>query len=199
MPPMPRRRRQSRSSRWASIPAERSPMRCCSPTAARRRERQGAHDPLESRDRHRQRDPRGARRTPAANARAVSLVCVSTTLATNAVVENRFSPVCTLLIGFDDAMVGALRPAAPRRGPRRAHRGRPRRDRRGVGAARRGGRAARGRAVRVARRGVRGRRQFSVRNPAHELRARQIIRALSPKPVTCAHELSRSSTRRGAR
>jgi N-methylhydantoinase A/oxoprolinase/acetone carboxylase beta subunit len=30
---------------------------------------------------------------------------VSTTLATNAVVENRFSPVCTLLIGFDDAMV----------------------------------------------------------------------------------------------
>src|ERR1700690_4548088 len=34
----------------------------------------------------------------------VSLVSVSTTLATNAVVENRFSPVCTLLIGFDDAM-----------------------------------------------------------------------------------------------
>src|SRR5271156_4767413 len=35
----------------------------------------------------------------------VNLVSVSTTLATNAVVENRFSPVCTLLIGFDDAMV----------------------------------------------------------------------------------------------
>ncbi len=35
----------------------------------------------------------------------MSLVCVSTTLATNAVVENRFSPVCTLLIGFDDAMI----------------------------------------------------------------------------------------------
>src|ERR1700691_1529617 len=35
----------------------------------------------------------------------VSLVSVSTTLATNAVVENRFSPVCALLIGFDDAMV----------------------------------------------------------------------------------------------
>ena len=29
-----------------------------------------------------------------------------------------------------------------------------------------------------------------MRNPAHELRARQIIRALSPKPVTCAYELS---------
>ena len=43
--------------------------------------------------------PAGARRSD------VSLVSVSTTLATNAVVENRFSPVCTLLIGFDDAMV----------------------------------------------------------------------------------------------
>src|SRR6202034_403427 len=37
--------------------------------------------------------------------RDVSLVSVSTTLATNAVVEGRFSPVCSLLIGFDDAMV----------------------------------------------------------------------------------------------
>ena len=35
----------------------------------------------------------------------ISLVSVSTTLATNAVVENRFSPICTLLIGFDDRMV----------------------------------------------------------------------------------------------
>src|SRR3984893_9575346 len=45
----------------------------------------------------------------------VSLVSVSTTLATNPVVENRFSPVCTLLIGFDDAMVersGLLRPGS---------------------------------------------------------------------------------------
>src|SRR5271167_5006844 len=40
-----------------------------------------------------------------ASREAVSLVSVSTTLATNAVVENRFSPVCTLVIGFDDAMV----------------------------------------------------------------------------------------------
>ena len=31
---------------------------------------------------------------------------------------------------------------------------------------------------------------FSVRNPAHELRARQLIRSLTSKPVTCAHELS---------
>jgi len=41
----------------------------------------------------------------AARREQVSLVCVSTTLATNAVVEARFSPICTLLIGFDEAMV----------------------------------------------------------------------------------------------
>ena len=46
---------------------------------------------------------------PAGSSRKnVTLVSVSTTLATNAVVENRFSPVCTLLIGFDDAMVDVV-------------------------------------------------------------------------------------------
>src|SRR6202162_1685816 len=43
--------------------------------------------------------PQGVRREH------ISLVSVSTTLATNAVVENRFSPICTILIGFDDRMV----------------------------------------------------------------------------------------------
>lgn len=121
----------------------------------------------------------------------VGLVSVSTTLATNAVVENRFSPVCTLLIGFDDAMVersGLLRPG---------HGGSVVRIE--------GGHCATGeessaldepavaRAVadhesRVEAFAVAA--HFSVRNPAHELRARRIIRTLSPKPVTCAHELS---------
>ena len=128
--------------------------------------------------------PAGARREE------ISLVSVSTTLATNAVVEHRFSPVCTLLIGFDDAMV-------ERSGLKRH----------GAGALVRirGGHTATGeesspldeeavmRAVRehedrVEAFAVAG--NFSVRNPAHELRTRQIIRALSPKPVTCAHELS---------
>jgi N-methylhydantoinase A/oxoprolinase/acetone carboxylase beta subunit len=128
--------------------------------------------------------PAGARRGD------ISLVSVSTTLATNAVVEHRFSPVCTLVIGFDDAMV-------ERSGLKRH----------GAGALMRiqGGHTATGdessaldeeavkRAVRehedrVEAFAVAG--NFSVRNPAHELRARQIIRALSPKPVTCAHELS---------
>ena len=35
----------------------------------------------------------------------ISLVSVSTTLATNAVVENRFSPFASLLMGFDERMV----------------------------------------------------------------------------------------------
>jgi N-methylhydantoinase A/oxoprolinase/acetone carboxylase beta subunit len=119
----------------------------------------------------------------------VTLVSVSTTLATNAVVENRFTAVCTLLIGFDAAMIE--RSGLQRHGASLV-----------VGV--QGGHTATGEesapldeaAVAQA---VRQHGQveafavaanFSVRNPAHELRARQIIRAHSPKPVTCAHELS---------
>ena len=47
--------------------------------------------------------PEGTPRT------AIGLVSVSTTLATNAVVENRFSSVCTLVIGFDAPMVARSR------------------------------------------------------------------------------------------
>jgi N-methylhydantoinase A/oxoprolinase/acetone carboxylase beta subunit len=121
----------------------------------------------------------------------VSLVSVSTTLATNAVVENRFSPVCTLLIGFDDAMVERSGLQHPGSG--------------GVVVRVPGGHIATGeesaalderaitRAVaeheaRVEAFAVAA--NFSVRNPAHELRARRLIRASTAKPVTCAHELS---------
>jgi len=121
----------------------------------------------------------------------VSLVSMSTTLATNAVVENRFSPVCTLVIGFDEAMVersGLLRHGSG-----------------GIVVRVPGGHVATGeesapldeaavtRAVIEHEASVEAfavAANFSVRNPAHELRARKIIRALSPKPVTCAHELS---------
>jgi N-methylhydantoinase A/oxoprolinase/acetone carboxylase beta subunit len=123
--------------------------------------------------------------------RDVSLVSVSTTLATNAVVESRFSPVCTLLIGFDDAMVersGLQRPGSG-----------------GLVVRIHGGHTATGdesvaldeaavmHAVTLHQERVEAfavAANFSVRNPAHELRARKIIRTLSPKPVTCAHELS---------
>ncbi len=120
----------------------------------------------------------------------VSLVSVSTTLATNAVVENRFSPVCTLLIGFDDAMVE--RSGIGKRGT-------------GAVVRVRGGHSATGEetspldeaaiAAAVAAHDARIEAyavaaNFSVRNPAHELRARHIVRGSSKKPVTCAHELS---------
>jgi N-methylhydantoinase A/oxoprolinase/acetone carboxylase beta subunit len=121
----------------------------------------------------------------------ITLVSMSTTLATNAVVEHRFSPVCALLIGFDDAMV-------ERSGLQR-HGGADivLRVQGGHGAAGEESaaldeaaitRAVLEHAERVEAFAVAA--NFSVRNPAHELRARKIIRALSPKPVTCAHELS---------
>ncbi|MDE1923438.1 MAG: hydantoinase/oxoprolinase family protein, partial [Gammaproteobacteria bacterium] len=128
---------------------------------------------------------------PAGRKRAeVSLVSVSTTLATNAVVENRFSPICTLLIGFDEAMVA--RSGLARGGASAVLR---------IGGGHDAGgeesealdEAAIERAValhgaRVEAFAVAAR--FSVRNPEHELRARRLIRARCDKPVTCAHELS---------
>ena len=120
----------------------------------------------------------------------ISLVSVSTTLATNAVVENRFSPICTLLIGFDEAMVE--RSGLTRGGG-------------GVVVRVRGGHDATGleaepldeAAIETAVREHGARvdafavaAAFSVRNPAHERRARDRIRALGGHPVTCSHELS---------
>lgn len=120
----------------------------------------------------------------------ISLVSVSTTLATNAVVENRFSPICTLVIGFDEAMVA--RSGLDREGGGQIVRIRGGHDATGeesevldVAAI---DLAVREFAPRVEAFAVAAR--FSVRNPAHELIARQRIRALSAKPVTCAHELS---------
>ncbi len=119
----------------------------------------------------------------------ISLVSVSTTLATNAVVESRFSPICTLLIGFDERML-------ERSGLRRAG---------GALVRVRGGHDATGEeaepldelaidaavrtyAPQVEAFAVAG--IFSVRNPAHERRARERIRTLCDKSVTCSHELS---------
>jgi N-methylhydantoinase A/oxoprolinase/acetone carboxylase beta subunit len=126
---------------------------------------------------------------PGAGRSEVSLVSVSTTLATNAVVENRFSPVCTLLIGFDDAMV--------ERSAIKRHGGALVRVAGGHGATGEESVALDERAVEAAVHECGARVEafavaanFSVRNPAHESRARQIIRTLSQKPVTCAHELS---------
>jgi N-methylhydantoinase A/oxoprolinase/acetone carboxylase beta subunit len=120
----------------------------------------------------------------------ITLVSVSTTLATNAVVENRFSPICTILVGFDDRMVE--RSGLESKGG-------------GVVVRVRGGHDPMGlesepldeaavdlavsefgskvEAFAVAS-------QFSVRNPTHEQRVRERIRSLCAKPVTCSFELS---------
>src|SRR6202043_2509847 len=122
-------------------------------------------------------------------AKHISLVSVSTTLATNAVVENRFSRTCTILVGFDDNMV-------ERSGVKRME---------GCTIVRvRGGHDAAGEelepldesavAAAVSEFGsgveafaVAG--LFSVRNPAHERRVRDRVRSACTKPVTCSHEL----------
>jgi N-methylhydantoinase A/oxoprolinase/acetone carboxylase beta subunit len=133
-----------------------------------------------------------ARLPAGADRRRVELVSVSTTLATNAVVESRFSPVCTLLIGFDDAMVArAALGGAKNRGDAVVRIA--------------GGHAATGdeataldeaaieRAVAEHAGQVEAfavAANFSVRNPGHERRARDLIRALGTRPVTCAYELS---------
>ena len=120
----------------------------------------------------------------------ISLVSVSTTLATNAVVENRFSPICTMLVGFDANMVerSGLKSmegcAVVRVGGGHDATGEELEplDEAAVDAAV----AEFGSSVEAF--AVAG--LFSVRNPAHERRVRDRIRSRSTKPVTCSHELS---------
>ncbi|HEV2269269.1 MAG TPA: hydantoinase/oxoprolinase family protein [Steroidobacteraceae bacterium] len=122
--------------------------------------------------------------------RRISLVSVSTTLATNAVVENRFSPICAILVGFNDRMAaetgiekqlgGIVVRAAGGHDPTGVEE-QPL-DEAAIEA------AVRDFGPRVEAFAVAA--QFSVRNPEHELRARERIRTLCGKPVTCSHELS---------
>jgi N-methylhydantoinase A/oxoprolinase/acetone carboxylase beta subunit len=120
----------------------------------------------------------------------ISLVSVSTTLATNAVVENRFSPICAILIGFDEQMVE--RSGLKREGGGVVVRVRGGHDPTGQeaepldesavdAAVREFGSTVEAFAVAA---------QFSVRNPSHERRVRDRIRSISGKPVTCSYELS---------
>jgi N-methylhydantoinase A/oxoprolinase/acetone carboxylase beta subunit len=128
---------------------------------------------------------------PKDGAAKVRLVSLSTTLATNALVEGQGSPAALLLLGYDRGALGRAGLGAALKGDPVAF------IRGGHGAlgdeqepldleaARR---AVEDFAPRVAAFAVAG--YFGVRNPAHELAVRGLIRAATRHPVTCAHELS---------
>ncbi|WP_026873586.1 hydantoinase/oxoprolinase family protein [Inquilinus limosus] len=121
----------------------------------------------------------------------IGFVGLSTTLATNAVVEGQGNPACLILIGYPEA-------ALDRAGLRAAIGGDP------VVAVAGGHRptgeeqapldieAARAAILRhapsVTAFAVAG--YFAVRNPAHEQAVRDLVRDLIGKPVTCGHELT---------
>jgi N-methylhydantoinase A/oxoprolinase/acetone carboxylase beta subunit len=121
----------------------------------------------------------------------IDLVALSTTLATNAIVEGQGSPVCLLLIGYDRALIqqyGFERDLVTR-----------------DVVYLRGGHDGMGNEVepldeaaareailawcdQVEAFAVSG--YFGVRNPAHELRVRALVEELTALPVTCGHELT---------
>lgn len=127
----------------------------------------------------------------ARTASRVKLVSVSTTLATNAVVEGHGSPVCVVLVGFDDTMVqrSGLSSAFPGLVVERVAGGH---DHNGGEAAKLNMEALAAivekhagsvEAFAVAS-------QFAVRNPAHELAARDFITERTSLPVTISTELA---------
>ena len=123
----------------------------------------------------------------------VTLASLSTTLATNAVVEGRGTPVCLLLPGYTASQIERAKLEHIVRG--------------GACVALKGGHDAGGQEKwpldldtasrtiekyrnRVSAFGVSS--MFSVRNPAHEITLRELIHSLSDRPVTCGHELASS-------
>ena len=121
----------------------------------------------------------------------IVMVSLSTTLATNALVEGQGSPICLLLLGYE-------RQALERAGLRQAMGSDPVEfiagghgpmgdeqaplDRGAVE------KAIRAYAPKVAAFAVSG--YFSVRNPAHELAVKAMVRDIAGLPVTCGHELT---------
>lgn len=121
----------------------------------------------------------------------IAMVSLSTTLATNALVEGQGGRVALVFIGFDpdDLERGGLTEAL-KGDPVLAMAG---------GHSHAGGEvapldlAALETAVRALSEEVMGfavAARFATRNPAHELAAREVIRRVSGRPVTCSHELS---------
>jgi N-methylhydantoinase A/oxoprolinase/acetone carboxylase beta subunit len=121
----------------------------------------------------------------------IAMVGLSTTLATNAIVEGHASPICLLLAGYEPSALdrAGLRQAlgsdpvvfiAGGHGPQGDEQ-QPL-DLEAAAA------AIRAHAPKVAAFAVSA--YFSVRNPAHEIALRKLVRELSDRPVTCGHELT---------
>ncbi|HCK76452.1 MAG TPA: hydantoinase/oxoprolinase family protein [Gammaproteobacteria bacterium] len=121
----------------------------------------------------------------------VSLVSLSTTLATNAVVEGRGTPVCLLLAGYNARQVNRARLEQIVRGghcaliPGGHDAGGNEREPLDLEGVRR---TVIDQHDKVAAFGISG--LFGVRNPDHEVRIRELVSSLTGKPVTCGHELA---------
>ncbi len=122
---------------------------------------------------------------------AIAMVSLSTTLATNALVEGQGRRIALVFIGFSERDIG-------RQGLEETLRGDPVIVLAG-GHSHSGSEAApldqEGLRTALAEHGdhvsgfaVAG--QFATRNPAHEVAARDMIREVTGKPVSCSHELS---------
>ena len=121
----------------------------------------------------------------------IRLVSLSSTLATNAIVEGKGSPICLLLIGYDPSMVAVagfdrvvakeaivfIRGGHTVSGEEQAPLD--------IDAARQ---AILTYAPQVAAFAISG--YFGVRNPTHELQVKHLVRRLTGLPVTCGHELT---------
>ena len=121
----------------------------------------------------------------------IAMVGLSTTLATNAIVEGHASPICLLLAGYEPT-------ALDRAGLRQALAGDPvvfiagghgpqgdEQQPLDLAAAEA---AIRAHAPKVSAFAISA--YFSVRNPAHEIALRQLVRQMTDRPVTCGHELT---------
>lgn len=125
------------------------------------------------------------------SAREIHLVSLSTTLATNAIVEGLGSPVCLLLLGYDPDMVeGSEFESLRRKNPIVFVKG---------------GHTIRGEEqspldIKTLRREILAHAPsvtafaisgyFSVMNTEHELKAKRMVRELTGLPVSCGHELT---------
>jgi len=121
----------------------------------------------------------------------IDLVSMSSTLATNAIVEGQGHPACLLLIGYDPRIVEQFRSRGliPDRNMVFVPGGHTvQGDEQCPLDEEAARRAILAQAPQVSAFAVSG--YFGVRNPTHELRVKQMVRSLTGLPVTCGHELT---------